>query len=253
MDQHSSINEWKRKIEKELDELQFKIEMKVDRTIADQITRQQEELIHKYKTLHNTSQITEIDTTYYDPERVCMECVEAGDLNTAFMTILRYIDSISSTKAERCDVHTKSTQSYANSLFDRLCALSHIQIEETTNQLEQKIQEQISGLSNDFINMKNTINQRIAKAQDELDQISDSVSKYCYSAKSARNMNDRKKPITSLAPVPKQTKPTELTPRRITLKKASDQSLRQIRDSQKLAQAHQPDFTLSYRVTSSMK
>ncbi|OHT11812.1 hypothetical protein TRFO_18597 [Tritrichomonas foetus] len=226
--------DWQARVDLELEAMKKELLKKADRQVAEQISRQQDENINKYRSIaQEPADLTIQQKTEDGPERVCYECVEAGDLNTAFSTILRYIDSTAQTKAERKDVTGKATNSYAKSLFDKLSVITHQQINEMTDGLQKALESRIDNLMNQFTFIQSDINKRIDRTELNIYQLSESVHEYSILNKKrqpkhrATNFQQRKIDLERNTSY-QFSNNTKLTPRRQALKKSFDMSKKQI-------------------------
>lgn len=217
--------EWQASVDIQLEEMKKQLQEKADRVTAEQISRKQEENINKLIILSPESANTNRPKSDIGPERICLECVDVGDLNTAFSTILRHIDSTAQGKAEKADVLGKATREYADSLFDRLSVISNQQIREMTEGLQSVLEARINGLLDQFTQVQVDINQRLDQTESSIYQLSQSVNDYSLTAKQRPPKYKQAGKIDlSLNKTHQFNFRTELTPRRQTLRRSFDLS-----------------------------
>lgn len=222
---------WQQQIEQEIENIIFRVSQKVDRISAEAIERMQEETIHKLTLTENMDDLASNMDTDADAERICLECVQAGDLNAAFATILRYIDSISQMKAERVDVNGKATTTYIDDLFKRLGSLTRQQLEDSTKGLERALEARIQALEDEFVTMKNDIETQVTDAEQSITDLEDTVWQYISmvdqnSLLKSRSMSKTKENILLLPRERQFHNRTDLTPRRKVLKRSFEASHR---------------------------
>lgn len=229
--------DWQTNVEKEIEIMSKQLQVKADRLLTEQILRQQTENIKKLQAF--TSDTTIISQNHDDvgPERVCYECVEVGDLSTAFTTILRYIDKTAKTKAESKDVNSMATKSYADSLFERLSVISNQKVRDMTEGLQKALESRLDELMNQFDTVQRDINQKLNATEYNIYQLNQSVE---HSKIEEKKLSDKDKQPTKadllLNRAYQFTSRSELTPRRGVkqkLKKSSDLSKRQLINSYK--------------------
>jgi hypothetical protein len=85
-----------------------------------------------------------------DPERTCVDFIRCGELKLAFSTMLRHMDSIAKTKAERNDVTGKATKKYTESLSDRLTLISGHEIDDATHSLRCALSARLASFQAEF-------------------------------------------------------------------------------------------------------
>lgn len=226
--------DWQAKIDIKLDEMKKQLQEKADRVTAEQISRRQEENISKLLILSPESSSTNHPKTDIGPERICLECVDVGDLNTAFSTILRHIDSTAQGKAEKKDVLGIATRAYADSLFDRLSVISNQQLREMTEGLQNVLEARINNLMDQFTQIQEDIYQRMDQTENSIDQLNQSISDYSLIAKKRiPKYKQAGKVDLSLSKTYQFNFRTELTPRRQTLKRSFDLSKKHMIASRK--------------------
>lgn len=222
---------WSRQVEAEIENIKYRVAQKVDRFSVEAIERMQEETIHKLTIADNLGELASNMDTDADAERICLECVQAGDLNAAFATILRYIDQISQTKAERKDVNGKATTTYVEDLFKRLGSLTRQQLEDSTKGLEYALEARIQTLEDEFTSMRNDITRQVSDAEKSITELEESVFRYTStvdqnSLVKTRWSNSTKENILLLPRERQFQSQTDLTPRRQMLKRSFEASHR---------------------------
>lgn len=204
-----------------IDCLERQISLKARRNVVEQIERRQEEKIRGLAGISNLNVTLEINT---NSEATCMESVEAGDLNTAFGTILRYIDTIAQAKAERKDVEAKAATEYAEQLFQRLAALSKQQIDNTTAGLQTTIEAELEGLENEFTCLKRDIEAAVDEAERNVAELANEVAQYGI-VREQQTMKRHEMPSGQSGGFESRSA-SQLTPRRQALKKSFEMSQR---------------------------
>lgn len=226
--------DWQANVDIQLEEMKKQLQEKADRVTAEQISRKQEENINKLLILSPETFNTNHHKSDIGPERVCLECVDVGDLNTAFSTILRHIDSTAQGKAEKEDVSEKATREYADSLFERLSVISNQQTREMTEGLQSILEARINGLITQFSQVQEDISRRLEQTEYSIYQLNQSMNDYSTQAKQRQpRLKEIAKMDLNLNKTYQFNFRTELTPRRKTLKKSFDLSKKQMIASRK--------------------
>ena len=225
--------EWQSNIEIELEKMKQELSKKADRVTAEQISRQQDEKISKLRNISPEFNVpTPQQRIEIGPERVCSECVEIGDLNTAFSTILSYIDTTAETKAERKDVNEKATIKYSNQLYDRLSIISQQQLTEVTDNLQKVLDEKISGLIDQFNFIRDDINQRVKQSEYNIYQLNKSIEKFAnFTKKRQPRFKMSGKIDLELNKTYQFNNCTKLAPRRLALRRSFVKSQKEILES----------------------
>lgn len=222
---------WSQQIEQEIENIKYRVAQKVDRFSVEAIERMQEETIHKLTVADNTGELGYNMDTDADAERICHECVQAGDLNAAFATILRYIDQISQTKAERKDVNGKATTTYVDDLFKRLGSLTRQQLEDSTKGLEHALEARIQALEDEFTSMRDEVTKNVCDAERSITELEEAVFQYTSTVDQnslikSRWSNSTKEDILLLPSERQFRSQADLTPRRQVLKRSFEASHR---------------------------
>ncbi len=219
------FHDWKLKFQQELDSLKSKISVKADRTSVDRIKRLQEETIHRLK-LRTNSQTEAQYNSEMDAQRVCLECVDAGDLNSAFTRLVTYIDGIAQGKAEKKDMDTKATNEYAEELFHRLRTHSKQQVDESTSELEKTLEEKIRKLEEEFSTIKTEIETAVDETELNIAKLAENVDTYVATMEAnseMRRTERRMEQFTLLLPNEKRSQShSSLIPTRQALKRSFD-------------------------------
>ena len=171
------IDDWKLKFQQELESLKSKISFKADRVSVERIRRLQEEKIRRLKSGTHFQTKAQHDSEM-DAERICLECVDAGDLNSAFTRLVAYIDGIAQGKAEKKDMATKATNEYAEEQFHRLGTHSKQQVDESTSGLEKILEERICKLEEEFSTIKTEIESAVEETELNIAKLAENVDAY---------------------------------------------------------------------------
>ena len=155
--------ELKTQILEELGNLRKQINEKADRSTVEQILR-----YYQIKNKNFKNDFHSLPKNIPDPERICKECVENGELELAFMTAIRYFESILATKAEINEVSDKATRNYVESMFERLDIINRQQIKDSNLILRETIEEKLNNLSKEFDNISKSINERVFKCENDI-------------------------------------------------------------------------------------
>ncbi|KAK8883438.1 hypothetical protein M9Y10_046088 [Tritrichomonas musculus] len=238
--------DWQANINIQLEEMKKQLQKKADRVAAEQISRQQGEAINKLSMLSPETASTTHSKSDVGPERICLECVELGDLNTAFSTILRHIDSTAQAKAEKDAVLGKATRAYTESLFDRLSVISNQHIREMTEGLQSVLEARINGLMEQFAQVQENINQRIEQTEYSISQLNQEVNDYeMLAQRTPPKYRPPAKVDLNLNKSYQFNFRTELTPRRQTLKRSFDLSKKQMINSRRANHPEPSKISLS--------
>ena len=109
---------------------------------------------------------------------VCRESVEKGDLDAAFLTVLRYIESISHAKADAEDVSGKATRENVESTFEKLAALNAKSVSAKYDELHEGLETELRSLSAEFDAFVSSIESRVSSTESELSELQVVISRY---------------------------------------------------------------------------
>ena len=248
------MEERKEAILRELEALQAVVSAKAQRQCVEQIERRQEEKIRALSANANLGEAHFLLEANTNSETACMECVEAGDLTTAFGTILRYIDTLAQSKAERKEVEAKATTEYAEQLFQRLSALSKHQIDETTTGLSMALKERLQALEDEFSLLKSDVEAAVEEAESNVAELASEVAQYGivheqYTMK--RTLQQSSGMYMSQGDEPESR--SSITPRRQTLKKSFEMSQRRNLFTYQKPRPKVSDLTSTLHISSKTK
>ena len=109
---------------------------------------------------------------------VCSESVEKGDLDAAFLTVLRYIESISHAKADAEDITGKATRENVESTFEKLAALNAKSVSAKYDELHEGLEKELRYLSTEFDAFASSIDSRVSSTESELSELQVLISRY---------------------------------------------------------------------------
>lgn len=164
--------EWCKKVQEDLVQMRRDISNKADRSLLEQIRRQEVEkkrLFNKSKYLQSNVRISESTT------QQCDENVENGDINAAFLIVLRYIEKISETKADSSEISEKATHSYVDQIFEKLDIMNKDQMNKNTSLLHKSIESRLQKISDSFDAFAQSINHRLEVSTSTLSLIDDQL------------------------------------------------------------------------------
>lgn len=146
--------------------MRIEVEGKADKLAVEQIERYQVELINMKKS--DQARLQVLEKSSRDPELICHDCIDNDDLETAFLTVLRYIEIILGTKAESKLVEEKSSNEYVEKLFDKLNVMSRQQLDESNRMLKNVLEQRLNKLINEFDDFSKKVSVRLEKCDDEI-------------------------------------------------------------------------------------
>ena len=164
---------WEEKIIREIKNLKNVVESKADKNVVDQIHRYQDEVLNLRKS--NTDRVGLLDKSTTDPEIICHDCIDNGDMESAFLTVLKYVETVSATKAESIMVEDKASRAYVDNLFNRLNVITRQQITEANSQLKQKLQSRLNSLVNEFDQFSAAVEKRMRYCEMEIIKLEDTI------------------------------------------------------------------------------
>lgn len=169
--------EWRNKIREQLAQMRKSISSKADRSMVEQIKRQELEK-NRYKNSASPILATTVNKGENSPERICENCVETGDLDTAFLIILRYIESISNSKADIEESNDKAERNYVEKLFDRVNLMNRQKMAEMHDGIQLKVDSSLQQLTYEFEDFSNTIKSQMITSELLLSQLEHSIEKF---------------------------------------------------------------------------
>jgi hypothetical protein len=118
-----------------------------DRSLVEQVLRQEYEY-EKASQSHSrrSSAVPEENDTI----RICHDCVSRNDIGTAFLTILRYIDSFANSKADSSELPERATREYVETRFGQLESVVRRQLTTSYKMLQRTVEGQLQKLMSDF-------------------------------------------------------------------------------------------------------
>ena len=164
---------WEQKIVREIKNLQSIVELKADKPVVDQIHRYQDEVLNLRKSNADRVDLIEKNTT--DPEIICHDCIDNGDIESAFLTVLRYVETVSATKAESIMVEDKASRVYVENLFNRLNVITRQQITEANAKLKEKLESRLDSLVNEFDQFSTAVEKRMRYCEMEIIKLEDTI------------------------------------------------------------------------------
>jgi hypothetical protein len=208
---------WAQHIREEIENVRYQLSFKADSVSLDQIIwRTHYGSIDDPPSSEASEPPIDIDT-----ERICYESAESGDLRLAFSAILRHINTIAQTKADRNDITGKTTLAYTDSLFNRMAVISCRQIESSTAELASALAARIDSLSKEFTDLRDVIETKVVNLEADVLDLEDQVRRM-------PNMKTRvKKDETGFTVREKSDSAiTNITPRRQALRRSFDMARR---------------------------
>lgn len=176
-----SDSDWKSDLMNQVAELRRIIATKADSSSVEKIIRNQENILQQQKDSEEGS-VKSYRRFETDAERTCLECIDNEDFETAFLTVLRYIDDVTSTKAELNTIDGKASKAYVESLFDRLNAMYRQQIAESNAELRNTLETRLENISKQFDFLSQNITKRIETCESDIQNIdlyiTNNLSKY---------------------------------------------------------------------------
>ncbi|OHS97737.1 hypothetical protein TRFO_35981 [Tritrichomonas foetus] len=165
--------EWCLKVQETLAQIRRDISNKADRSLVEQIKRQEIEKkrVFTKAKLSNSLDVGINESTF----KVCDEMVEKGDLDTAFLSVLRYIETISNTKADSEEIYEKATREYVEKIFTQLNAMNREQMMQKSEILHQTIEERINEISSRFDQFSTGIEQRLVNCTNNLAYLDEQI------------------------------------------------------------------------------
>ena len=164
---------WEQRIVSEIQSLKEIVDQKAEKSVVDQISRYQDEIFNLRKSNSERVDLVEKNTT--DPEIICHDCIENGDIESAFLTILRYVETISATKAESILVEDKASKVYVDSLFNRLNVITRQQITEANAKLKDKLEARLNSMVNEFDQFSAAVEKRMRYCEMEIIKLEDII------------------------------------------------------------------------------
>ncbi|EAX98281.1 hypothetical protein TVAG_018170 [Trichomonas vaginalis G3] len=165
------LDEDQKELVEKIENMRIEIEGKADKLAVEQIERYQMELINIKKGEKSRLQVLEKSSR--DPELICHDCIDNDDMETAFLTVLRYIEIILGTKAESQLVEEKSSIEYVETLFDRLNVMSRQQISDSNAMLKNVLETRLNKLFDNFTDFSTKVTTRLNKCEAEISHLED--------------------------------------------------------------------------------
>lgn len=150
---------WEKQILADVARLRMVLAQKADRSAVEQISRYNDEIINLRIT--NATRLDLSNKDPNDPEVICQMCIDNDDMETAFLTILKHIENLASSKAEVKAVETKASKKYVENLFDRLNSINRQQIQEANAVLRDTLEAKLNTLNNSFDNFTKKVSCQI--------------------------------------------------------------------------------------------
>lgn len=166
-------NENDKHILEEIAKLRKEIAQKADKSAVEQISSYQDEIDNLKLT--NANRLDTLERKPDDPEFICQKCIDNDDMETAFLTVLKFIETISSTKAESRMVDNKASKKYVESLFGHLNVITGQQITEANQDLRETLEVKLNSLSKSFDNFSRNITRRVESIESEVTFIEDFI------------------------------------------------------------------------------
>jgi hypothetical protein len=164
-----------RSIEESLAEARKSLSTLADRSLVEQFLRQEREY-QKYLSTRPRRPTVRSDLTETDRAiQSCHDCISRGDLDTAFLTVLRFVDSFSNSKADSGELSERATREYAETRFDQLEAVTRQQLAATYEPVQRAIEAELQSLVNEFTEFEDSVTARLQAATEELDRIEEGI------------------------------------------------------------------------------
>ena len=165
--------EFEKRILEDISNLRRNLAQKADKSQVEQIASLDEEI--QNLKMANTNRLDTIERDPNDPEVICQRCIDNDDMETAFLTVLRFIESISATKAESRMVDNKASKKYVESLFDHLNVITRQQITEANEHLRDTLEVTLNKLSDNFDFFTKNITKRIERCEADVENIEEFI------------------------------------------------------------------------------
>jgi hypothetical protein len=164
-----------RNIEESLAEVRKELCNLADRSIVEQLLRQEQEY-QKYLAARPRRPSLRLEPTETDQAiQTCQDCISRGDLDTAFLTVLRYIDFFSNSKADSGELSERATREYVEARFDQLEVTMRRQLAATYYPVQREIEAELQLLSAEFAAFEDSVTARMQASAEELDRIEEGI------------------------------------------------------------------------------
>ncbi|EAY01019.1 hypothetical protein TVAG_295530 [Trichomonas vaginalis G3] len=160
---------WEKKILADVANLRVVLAQKADKSAVEQINRYQNEITNLRIT--NATRLDLSNKNPDDPEVICQMCIDNDDMETAFLTILKHIETLSSTKAEVKAVEKKASKKYVEGLFERLNSINRQQIQDANAHLRDTLEAKLNRLNNAFDDFTRKVSNHIDDCHSRCEQL----------------------------------------------------------------------------------
>ena len=166
--------DWCRKIQETLAQIRREISNKADKSLVEQIKRQEVEKKRVFSKVKLSP--ADVGTNNESTAKICNEMVEKGDLDTAFLSVLRHIENISQTKADADEIYEKATRDYVEQLFDELDTMNRDKLLNKSKVMNQTIEQRLQEITDQFDSFAEEIENRLDNCSDNLVAIEQQIS-----------------------------------------------------------------------------
>jgi hypothetical protein len=99
---------------------------------------------------------------------LCSEYLEKGDLDAAFLSILRYIEAVAKAKADSEEISERAAREYVERRFDDVVNVNTDRLTTAASQLHAQIESRIRRITDDFDEFARSIHSRLISADAQL-------------------------------------------------------------------------------------
>lgn len=161
--------QWCLEVEKELAQLRREVCDLAERSSIERLQHQEKE---KNRCLSRVRFILPDERLRNRPlADICSESVDRGDLDTAFLTILRYIESISRAKADSSALLGKVTRDVVERAFERLASLNAKAVAQKYDELQGSVETRLRSISEELDSFMSSIDDRIGTVEASLNDL----------------------------------------------------------------------------------
>jgi hypothetical protein len=148
-----------------------------DSSTIEQLLREDSELQHVASQSHRRGPPGADVSLSARTRTVCAECVSRRDLDTAFLTVLRYIESISHTKADSAELSERATRESMDARLGELVAANNRQMSECYQMLQRTVEDRVRRVADEFEAFARSIEARIAGSDARLNKVEGQIAK----------------------------------------------------------------------------
>ena len=120
----------------------------------------------------------EAELDIIEVENACSRSLRQHDIQSALLSVFRYLEYIEKKKADVTDVSDRATRTYVEDLFKKLLDLSRQQISTATLEVQNYIEKKFFYLSDSFSDFTSNITKRSDEAESRLSEVEDEIMKF---------------------------------------------------------------------------